>query len=140
MAKVMFNPLLSGVRGSIGKLVTRQYRDQQVLSGTPDMAHVKWSGPQVSERKSMSASSCFYRELKVNPAGRAWLESRARELGIPKPAVARQEFARRRGEARAAGIEWAENYWPEVAEVLATLGTPAAPPRPTCPEFCSWCW
>lgn len=139
MAKVEFAPLIDSVRGRVGNLITKKYSYGHVLSSTPDMSRVKPSVQQETERRSMRPSSGFYRNLKSDPAGRAWLEKHARELGLPKPALARREFARLRREARDAGVVWAENFVPPISVLLSQIEAPVAPVVRG-PQTTAWCW
>ncbi len=85
----------------------------------------------------MQSAAVFYRRMVRDPANRAWLEAQAQALGIPKPAIARREYARLRREAKAAGVPVKGWFLPPLPERGQTENR--SQPKPPCLTP-GWCW
>ena len=71
MARTDKNALLSGVSGSIGNLVIKQYADKIVVSKKPDMSRVKTSELQQVYQGSFAEAVAYAQQINRDPVKKA---------------------------------------------------------------------
>jgi hypothetical protein len=80
MPKIKFTPLITGIRGKLGRLVFRQSPSgETILSKAPDMSNVKWSPAQKEQRKRFKAANDYAQAAMADPQVRAVYEKQAAE-------------------------------------------------------------
>ena len=71
MARVKNNPLLKGVRGSIDRLVIKQYSYGTVITKKPDMSKVKPSKLQKLKQSLFKAAVAYAQSINRDPKKKA---------------------------------------------------------------------
>jgi len=81
MVKVILNPALRALSGTMAGMTFRQMYGKQTLMKTPDMSKVKWSKAQKEHRKRFKQAVVYARMAMDNPKVRAHYEKIATKKG-----------------------------------------------------------
>ena len=81
MVKVILNPALRALSGTMAGMTFRQMYGKQTLMKTPDMSKVKWSKAQKEHRKRFKQAVVYARMAMDNPKVRAHYEKAAAKKG-----------------------------------------------------------
>ena len=98
MAKIILNAALTGLSGTLDRLVFKHYRKDKrgmVLSRRPDMSRVKPSSAQLVRRELMRRAGEFHRQVLADPALLKKYQAIARKKRINLSAATMGEVLRR---------------------------------------------
>ncbi|MBT1703170.1 hypothetical protein [Chryseosolibacter indicus] len=82
MATIRINPLLKGMKGSIGGIMVRQVGKRTILSGKPS-APRKQSVLQKSNRDKFREATRFAKHILQDPQKKSYYQQRAKKLKLP---------------------------------------------------------
>jgi hypothetical protein len=92
MVKVLLNPALRELRGTMGSWTYRRMYGKQTLMKTPDMSRVKWTKAQKEHRQRFKEAIVYARRAMADPNVRAQYEKAAKKTGRQPFRVAISDF------------------------------------------------
>jgi hypothetical protein len=81
MVKVILNPGLRALSGTMGDWTYRRMYGKQTLMKTPDMSKVKWSKAQEEHRKRFRKAVFYAKRAMADPTARTHYEKIAKKTG-----------------------------------------------------------
>lgn len=92
MAKVRLNPVLEKIRGKVGDLVFKRYRDEVVISRTPQSGERQPTPAQASQQERFKLAVLYGNTVLADPEKRAIYEAAAERKGVPVFALTVGDF------------------------------------------------
>ena len=81
MVKVLLQPGLRELSGTMGGWTYRRMYGKQTLMKTPDMSNVKWSKAQKEHRQRFKKAVIYAHMAMADPKARAYYEKVAKKTG-----------------------------------------------------------
>src|SRR5262245_59912495 len=94
MSKVRLNPILEGMRGSVGDLIFRQRENQTIVARRPIQVHQPNSPAQLAVREKFRQAAAYAKVAFANSATRAVYTPKAKEKRLPVFALMVADFFR----------------------------------------------